>query len=78
MKLENASELLADPKLGAFAAGLNYAHATFFADESKDRQALVDAYDSVVLAGEDPAAAPDFAVEQVQEVLDEFWADHSE
>ncbi|MCB0113982.1 MAG: extracellular solute-binding protein, partial [Caldilineaceae bacterium] len=70
----NAPELLADPKLGAFAAGLNYAHATFFADESKDRQALVDAYDSVVLAGEDPAAALDFAVEQVQEVLDEFWA----
>ena len=36
-------ELLADEKLGAFAAGLEYAYATFFADESKQRQAIIDA-----------------------------------
>lgn len=67
-------ELLADPKLGAFAAGLPYAHSTFFVDESKDRQALVDAYDAVVLNGADPAAELDFAVETVQALLDEYWA----
>ncbi len=67
-------ELLADPKLGAFAAGLPYAQSTFFVDETKDRQALVNAYDAVVLSGADPNAELDFAVETVQEMLDEFWA----
>ncbi|MBW7885542.1 MAG: ABC transporter substrate-binding protein, partial [Caldilineaceae bacterium] len=58
----------------AFVAGLPYAHATFFVDESKDRQALLDAYDAVVLTGADPAAELDIAVETVQEMLDEYWA----
>ncbi len=43
-------------------------------DESKDRQALIDAYDAVVLNGAEPAAELDFAVETVQEMLDEYWA----
>lgn len=75
-QVEAASDpaLLADPKLGAFIAGLPYAHATFFVDESKDRQAILDAYDAVTLTGADPAAELDFAVETVQEMLDEFWA----
>lgn len=75
-QLEAASdpELLADPKLGAFVAGLAYAHSTFFVDESKDRQAIIDAYDAVVLNGADPAEELDFAVQTVQEMLDEFWA----
>ncbi len=75
-QLEAASDpaLLADPKLGAFVAGLPYAHSTFFVDESKDRQAIIDAYDGVVLNGADPAEELDFAVQTVQEMLDEFWA----
>ncbi len=72
--LEN-EELLNDPHLGAFARGLPYAHATFFVNESDDRQALIDAYDMVVLAGEDPAVALDTAVETVQAEFDEFWAE---
>ena len=68
-------ELLANPELGAFAAGLPYAHATFFADESKQRQHLIDAYDAVRLAGEDPCVALDEAAALEQELLDEFWAD---
>jgi multiple sugar transport system substrate-binding protein len=77
-QLEAASdpELLADPNLGAFAAGLPYAHATFFVDETKDRQALIDGYDAVVLTGADPRAELDLAVETVQAMLDEFWASH--
>ena len=63
-------ELLADPKLGAFAAGLAYAQATFFVNEPDQRQALVDAYDMVVLSGEDPNAALDIAAETVQDILD--------
>lgn len=70
----NSEELLADPKLGAFAAGLEYAQATFFVNEADDRQAIIDAYDAVVLNGADPHAELDFAVERVQEMYDEFWA----
>lgn len=70
----SAPELLADPKLGAFAAGLPYAVSTFFVDESKDRQALIDGYNAVVLNGADPKEELDFAVQTVQELLDEYWA----
>lgn len=69
-------ELLNDPKLGPFAEQLSYAYATFFVDESKQRQALLDAYDSVRLAGEDPCQALDEAAEKVQALYDEFWAEH--
>ncbi len=77
-RLEAASDpdLLADPKLGAFAKQLPYAYATFFVNESDDRQALIDAYDTVRLTGEDPRAALDEAVEKVQALFDEFWATH--
>jgi multiple sugar transport system substrate-binding protein len=76
LEAANDPELLADPNLGAFAAGLPYAHATFFVDETEDRQALIDAYDAVVLTGADPRAELDIAVETVQGMLDEFWASH--
>ena len=68
-------ELLADPKLGAFAAGLDYAQATFFINEADDRQAIIDAFDAVVLNGADPRGELDFAVQTVQEMYDEFWAE---
>ncbi len=70
-------DLLADPILGAFAAGLPYAHATFFVDESVQRQVIIDAYDAVRLAGADPCEALNEAAATEQELLDEFWADHS-
>lgn len=69
-------ELLANPELGAFAAGLPYAHATFFVDETKQRQFLIDAFDAVRLTGEDPCVALDEAAALEQELLDEFWAGH--
>jgi multiple sugar transport system substrate-binding protein len=68
--------LLADPNLGAFAKQLPHAYATFFVNESDDRQALIDAYDAVRLTGEDPRAALDEAVAKVQAQFDEFWATH--
>jgi len=75
-QLEAGSDpaLKADEKLGAFARGLAYAHATTFADESKQRQALIDAYDMVVLNGEDPKVALDTAAQTDQEVLDAFYS----
>jgi multiple sugar transport system substrate-binding protein len=75
-QLEAANDpvLLEDPGLGAFIAGLPYATATFFVNETDDRQAVIDAYDAVILSGADPRAELDFAVERVQEMFDEFWA----
>jgi len=76
-QLEAASnaDLLDDPNLGAFARGLDYAQATFFINEADDRQALIDAFDAVVLTDADPRAELDFAVEKVQAMYDEHWAD---
>lgn len=74
LEAANDPELLADPKLGAFVAGLGYAHATFFADESKERQIMLDAYDAVRLAGADPCEALNEAAALNQEIYDEFWS----
>lgn len=75
-QLEAAADptLLEDPGLGAFIAGLSYANATFFVNEADDRQAIIDAYDAVILSDADPRAELDFAVETVQAMFDEFWA----
>jgi multiple sugar transport system substrate-binding protein len=69
-------ELLADPHLGPFAAGLGYAHATFFVDETAQRQVLIDAYDRIRLEGADVCEALNDAAAEEQAVLDEFWANH--
>jgi multiple sugar transport system substrate-binding protein len=74
LEAANDPELLTDPKLGAFVAGLGYAHATFFADESKERQILIDAYDAVRLAGANPCEALNDAAAANQEIYDTFWS----
>lgn len=68
-------ELVSDPILGAFSAGLEYSHATFFVDESAQRQVFIDAFDNVRLGGMDPCEALSEAAATEQELLDEFWAD---
>ena len=67
-------DILSDPILGAFSAGLAYSHATFFVDESAQRQFLIDAFDNVRLGGMDPCDALDEAAAAEQELIDEFWA----
>lgn len=74
LKAANDPKLKEDPKLGAFAAGLPYAHATFFVDEAKQRQFMVDAYDAVRLTGADPCEVLNDAAAQEQALYDEFWA----
>lgn len=69
-------ELLADPKLGPFAAGLEYAHATFFVDETAQRQSLIDAYDRIRLEGMDACEALNESAATEQALLDGFWASH--
>ena len=66
--------ILADPILGPFSAGLAYSHATFFVDESQQRQVLIDAFDNIRLGGMDACEALDEAAATEQELIDEFWA----
>jgi multiple sugar transport system substrate-binding protein len=77
-QLESASneDLLANPNLGAFAAGLGYANSTFFVDEKAQRQVIVDAYDEYRLVGGDACEILNIYAEQEQAVLDDFWANH--
>ena len=75
-QLESAAnpELISDPRLGPFAAGLEYAHATFFVDEVQQRQHLIDAYDLIRLEGMDACDALNEAAALEQALLDDFWA----
>jgi len=74
-QIEAASDdaLLEDPILGPFVAGLAYSHATFFADESQQRQVMIDAFDLVRLSGMDPCDALQEAAAIEQDLLDDFW-----
>ena len=58
---------------GPFIRGLDYATATTFISEKPQRQAVVDAYDMVVLKGMSPKDALAKVAEDEQEVLDEFF-----
>jgi len=66
--------LAADPKLGAFAKQMSYSVATFFVDEAKQRQNLIDAFDAVRLQNVEPCKALADAVKKDQALYDEFWA----
>ncbi len=75
-QLEAAADpdLLSDPILGPFSAGLEYSHATFFVDETAQRQHLIDAFDLIRLGGVAPCdALNEYAVIE-QDLLDNFWA----
>ncbi len=69
-----SEDVLSDPILGAFSAGLAYSHSTFFVDESAQKNVLTDAFDQVRLAGMDPCDALDEAAAIEQELIDNFWA----
>lgn len=71
---EVAAKFNDDPKMKGFIEGLPYASATFFVDEQKDREALVDAVDSVILKQVDPDVALDEAQKKVQVLFDEYWS----
>ena len=63
-------ELAADPVYGPFVRALDYAHATIFFDETGQRDIMVDAINSVVLEGADPATAMREAAAAEQALID--------
>ncbi|MGE5592614.1 MAG: extracellular solute-binding protein [Betaproteobacteria bacterium] len=62
-----------DPVYGPFLAGLKYAYATFFVDETSERQAIIDATNEVRLQGANPKAALDRLVANEQKIRDEYF-----
>jgi multiple sugar transport system substrate-binding protein len=63
----------ADPVYGAFIRGLDYAHTTLFADESGQRQGMVDALNKVLLEKTAPAAALSETAVSEQAILDSYY-----
>lgn len=68
-------ENTADPVYGPFIAGLEYGQATVFADESAQRQVLVDAVSRILLEDQSPADSLAAAAEAEQAILDAYYAD---
>ncbi|WP_372840682.1 extracellular solute-binding protein [Phaeovulum sp.] len=67
-------ENIADPVYGPFIKGLGYAHATIFADETGQRQVLVDAVSRIFLENQSPADALAIAAAAEQALLDAYYA----
>ncbi|MGB5556510.1 MAG: extracellular solute-binding protein [Paracoccaceae bacterium] len=63
----------ADPVFGPFISGLAYAKTTVFADESAQRQVLVDAVSRMQLEGQSAADSLAKAAEQEQAILDSYY-----
>lgn len=72
--LVNDPRLSADPIFGPFIQGLGYARATFFVDETAQRQVIVDAVNEVVVNNKSPLQALQEAAAKEQKILDDFWA----
>jgi multiple sugar transport system substrate-binding protein len=63
----------ADPVFGPFIAGLGYAKTTIFANESGQRQVLMDATQRIFLEGQSPEDAIAAAAAEEQKILDEYY-----
>lgn len=67
-------ENINDPVFGPFIEGLAYAHTTIFADESGQRQVLVDAVSRMLLEGMSAEDALNQAAVAEQAILDRYYA----
>lgn len=63
----------ADPVFGPFINGLGYAKTTIFANESGQRQVVMDAMQRILLEGQSPADAVAVAAEAEQKILNEYY-----
>ncbi|RVT81889.1 extracellular solute-binding protein [Rhodobacteraceae bacterium CCMM004] len=63
-----------DPVFGPFIRGLEYAHTTKFANESAQRQLMVEMIERIQLQGMDPAESLSVAAEAEQKILDDYYA----
>ena len=79
LRIEIPQDDLAGPAIidpgddGPFVAGLGYANTTVFADESGQRQVLVDAVSRMFLEGQSAADALAAAATAEQAILDGYY-----
>lgn len=66
---ENAN----NPIYGPFIRGLDYANTTVFANESAQRQEMINMVDRILLEGASPADSLAAAAEAEQAILDEYY-----
>lgn len=66
-------ELINHPTYGPFIEGLEYAHATFFVNEDKERQIIIDGVDKIRLENADYDESFDEIVKKIQAVRNEFF-----
>lgn len=64
-----------DEVFGPFIRGLEYAHTTKFANESSQRQVLVDMVSRINIGGQDAGESLSEAAAAEQAILDEYYAD---
>lgn len=64
-----------DEVFGPFIRGLEYAHTTIFANESSQRQVLVDMVSQINIGGQEPGESLTEAADAEQIILDEYYAD---
>ena len=76
-EIANEETFTQDERLAPFIASLPFSHATFFVNETADRQAVMDAMDQVLLEGLDPETAVTEAQAKVQQTLDDYWENAS-
>ena len=62
-----------DPVFGPFIRGLEYAHTTKFANESGQRQLMVDMVERIDLQGDTVAGSIAAAAEAEQQLLDDYY-----
>ena len=62
-----------DPIYGPFIRGLEYANTTKFANESAQRQTLMDMVGRIDIEGQDPAESLAAAAAEEQKILDEYY-----
>ncbi len=63
-----------DPVFGPFIKGLSYAHTTVFANESSQRQVVMDMVSKINLEDKDTAESLSKAAQDEQKILDEYYA----
>ncbi|SOH93292.1 multiple sugar transport system substrate-binding protein [Monaibacterium marinum] len=64
-----------DEVFGPFIRGLEYAHTTIFANESSQRQVLVDMVSQINIGGQEPGESLSEAAAAEQAILDDYYAD---
>lgn len=72
-RLIGDEKLTGDRIFGPFIAGLSSARATFFIDETAQRQVIMDAVNEVVVNNKSPQQALAEAAAKEQKILDDFW-----